>query len=76
VPKDCELWRMKYLNNVVEQDHRFVKKRVRAPQCARPDINMGLAWKSCSNLFSAKALPTTPNGQPRPTSMEYAPSTS
>ncbi len=24
---------MKYLNNVIEQDHRFVKKKVRASQC-------------------------------------------
>jgi transposase-like protein len=33
VPKDCKLRRVKYLNNVVEQDHRFVKKKVRASQC-------------------------------------------
>ena len=24
VPKDCKLRRVKYLNNVIEQDHRFV----------------------------------------------------
>lgn len=24
---------MKYLNNVTEQDHRFIKKKVRASQC-------------------------------------------
>jgi IS6 family transposase len=24
---------VKYLNNVIEQDHRFVKKKVRAAQC-------------------------------------------
>ena len=24
---------MKYLNNVIEQDHRFVKKKVRASRC-------------------------------------------
>ncbi len=24
---------MKYLNNVIEQDHRFIKKKVRAAQC-------------------------------------------
>ena len=24
---------MKYLNKVIEQDHRFVKKKVRASQC-------------------------------------------
>ncbi|MDQ3252623.1 MAG: transposase, partial [Acidobacteriota bacterium] len=27
------LRRVKYLNNVIEQDHRFVKKKVRAAQC-------------------------------------------
>jgi len=32
VPKDCRLRRVKYLNNVIEQDHRFVKKKVRASQ--------------------------------------------
>ncbi|HEY0173816.1 MAG TPA: IS6 family transposase [Pyrinomonadaceae bacterium] len=33
VPKDCKLRRVKYLNNVIEQDHRFAKKKVRASQC-------------------------------------------
>ena len=33
VPKDCQLRRVKYLNNVIEQDHRFIKKKVRASQC-------------------------------------------
>lgn len=33
VPKDCQLRRVKYFNNVIEQDHRFVKKKVRASQC-------------------------------------------
>ena len=33
VPKDCKLRRVKYLNNVIEQDHRFVKKKARAAQC-------------------------------------------
>jgi transposase-like protein len=28
--KNCKLRRVKYLNNIIEQDHRFVKKRVRA----------------------------------------------
>jgi transposase, IS6 family len=32
VPKDCKLRRVKYLNNVSGQDHRFVKKKVRASQ--------------------------------------------
>jgi IS6 family transposase len=33
VPLDCELRRVKYLNNVIEQDHRFVKKKAQASQC-------------------------------------------
>ncbi|MDP9177627.1 MAG: DDE-type integrase/transposase/recombinase [Gemmatimonadota bacterium] len=28
LPKDCCLRRVKYLNNVIEQDHRFIKKKV------------------------------------------------
>jgi transposase, IS6 family len=30
LPHDCKLRRVKYLNNIIEQDHRFIKKRVRA----------------------------------------------
>jgi transposase-like protein len=30
LPQDCKLRRVKYLNNIIEQDHRFIKKRVRA----------------------------------------------
>ncbi len=33
VPKDCKLRRVKYLNDIIEQDHRFIKKKVRASQC-------------------------------------------
>jgi transposase-like protein len=33
IPQDCQHRRVKYLNNVIEQDHRFVKKKVRAAQC-------------------------------------------
>jgi transposase-like protein len=33
LPKDCTLRRVKYLNNVIEQDHRFIKKKARASQC-------------------------------------------
>jgi transposase-like protein len=33
VPQDCKLRCVKYLNNVIEQDHRFIKKKVRASQC-------------------------------------------
>ena len=33
LPLDCKLRRVKYLNNVIEQDHRFIKKKMRASQC-------------------------------------------
>jgi len=33
LPTDCQLRRVKYLNNVIEQGHRFIKKKVRSPQC-------------------------------------------
>src|SRR5436309_9953547 len=33
LPKDCKLRRVKYLNNIIEQDHRFIKKKVRSSQC-------------------------------------------
>jgi IS6 family transposase len=33
LPIDCTLRRVKYLNNIIEQDHRFIKKKVRASQC-------------------------------------------
>src|SRR5437870_6556507 len=33
LPHDCKLRRVKYLNNVIELDHRFVKKKVRSSQC-------------------------------------------
>ena len=33
LPSDCQLRRVKYLNNVIEQEHRFIKKKVRASQC-------------------------------------------
>lgn len=33
LPHDCKLRRVKYLNNIIEQDQRFIKKKVRASQC-------------------------------------------
>lgn len=35
LPKDCKLRRVKYLNNIIEQDHRFIRRRWRAMQCFR-----------------------------------------
>jgi transposase, IS6 family len=30
MPVDIQIRQIKYLNNIVEQDHRFIKKRVRS----------------------------------------------
>jgi transposase, IS6 family len=35
LPKDCRLRRTKYLTNIVEQDHRFIRRRWRAMQVFR-----------------------------------------
>jgi transposase, IS6 family len=35
LPPDCKLRRVKYLNNVIEQDHRAIRRRWRAMQCSR-----------------------------------------
>ena len=35
LPFDCKLRRVKYLNNVIEQDHRAIRRRRRAMQCFR-----------------------------------------
>jgi IS6 family transposase len=35
LPRDCKLRRVKYLNNVIEQDHRFIRRRWRGMQCFR-----------------------------------------
>ena len=35
LPRDCKLRRVKYLNNVIEQDHRAIRRRWRAMQCFR-----------------------------------------
>ena len=35
LPSDCHLRRVKYLNNVIEQDHRFIRRRWRAMQTFR-----------------------------------------
>lgn len=47
LPFDCKLRRVKYLNNIIEQDHRFVKKRVRAAQCFK---SFGTAQKTLDGI--------------------------
>ena len=53
VPKDCKLRRVKYLNNVIEQDHRFVKKRVQASQCYKrfPTVERTLEGIEAMNMM-------------------------
>jgi transposase-like protein len=35
LPRACKLRRVKYLNNIIEQDHRAIRRRWRAMQCFR-----------------------------------------
>jgi IS6 family transposase len=35
LPPDCKLRRVKYLNNIIGQDHRIIRRRWRAMQCFR-----------------------------------------
>jgi transposase-like protein len=49
IPEGCELRQRKYLNNLVEQDHRFIKRLVK--------LGMGFfsfetAWRSFRNQVS------------------------
>jgi transposase-like protein len=39
--EECELWPVQYFNNIVEQDHRFIKRRVRP----------GLGFWSCMTAW-------------------------
>jgi len=53
LPLDCKLRRVKYLNNVIEQDHRFVKKRVRAAQCFK---TFGTAQRTLDGIEAVNML--------------------
>jgi transposase-like protein len=35
LPSDCKLRRVKYLNNIIEQNHRAIRRRWRTAQCFR-----------------------------------------
>jgi IS6 family transposase len=35
LPPECKLRRVKYLNNIIEQDHRAIRRRWRAMPCFR-----------------------------------------
>ena len=57
MPGDCKLRRVKYLSNVIEQDHRFVKKKVRASQCFK---SFGTAERTLAGIG---AMNTVGKGQ-------------
>src|SRR3954452_20229666 len=62
LPPECELRPVKYLNNLVEQDHRFIKRRV------NPGMgfwSFDTAWRT---LQGYEALHQLRNGQVRGTS--------
>ncbi|PEY28276.1 IS6 family transposase, partial [Bacillus cereus] len=46
MPEGIQIRQVKYLNNIVEQDHRFIKKRVRSM----------LGFKSSSILSGVEAM--------------------
>jgi hypothetical protein len=62
VPQDCQLRRVKYLKNVIEQEHRFIKKNARLKIiCATQSIEAAYdsyAQQSVVKIFFA-ALPRT-----------------
>src|SRR5205085_10590355 len=43
LPDSCELRQVKYLNNIVEQDHRFIKRRVKP---GRGFFSFETAWNT------------------------------
>lgn len=63
--KDGELWRgsrlrqVKYLNNVIEQDHRHIKRRT------RPGLGFGSFWTARRTLAGYEAMAMIRKGQVR-----------
>ena len=58
-PVPIEMVRIKYLNNLVEQDHRFIKRRV------RPMLGFK-SFKSAATIAGIKMVNMIRNGQFRP----------
>jgi IS6 family transposase len=54
LPSDCKLRRVKYLNNIIEQDHRAVKKRWREMQCFRTFHNAERALEGVEALHMVR----------------------
>ncbi|OOR00250.1 IS6 family transposase, partial [Bacillus mycoides] len=57
MPLGIQLRQVKYLNNIVEQDHRFIKKRVRSM--------LGLkSFRTATSILSGiEAMPMVKKGQ-------------
>jgi transposase-like protein len=59
LPASCTLRQGKYLNNVVEQDHRFVKRRV------NPGLGFGSFRTAWRTLQGYEAMHMIKKGQPK-----------
>jgi transposase, IS6 family len=57
LPETCLLRQCKYLNNMVEQDHRFLKRRV------NPGLGFGSFWTACQTLQGYEAMHMLRKGQ-------------
>ena len=59
IPKCCKLRQSKYLNNIVEQDHRFIKRLV------NPGMGFGSFWTAKNTLAGFEAMNMIRKGQVR-----------
>ncbi len=59
IPKGCKLRQIKYLNNIVEQDHRFIKRLV------NPGMGFGSFWTAKNTLAGFEAMNMIRKGQVR-----------
>ncbi len=57
IPKGCRLRQIRYLNNIVEQDHRFIKHVV------NPGMGFGSFWTAKNTLAGFEAMNTIRKGQ-------------
>jgi len=59
IPDSCELRQVKYLNNIVEQDHRFIKRRV------KPGLSFFSAERAWNTLQGYEVMNMVRKGQMR-----------
>jgi len=57
IPKGCKLRQIRYLNNIVEQDHRFIKRLV------KPGMGFGTFWTAKNTLAGFEAMNMIRKGQ-------------